>query len=122
MSVHYGQGQHMDTIPPADLSQALKWTIAGFSPSVMTFGLPKLAVICLVSRLLNPSRLHAAFLWTLGGTTMASIVLCIAVLFGQCTPARAQWDLTVTHKTCLDKSVLVDIAIVSGCMHPYCRL
>ena len=95
-------------------SNAILWTIAGFGPGVFAFGLPKLAVIHLLTRLMNPSRFHKMFLWFLGGLCMLSLIGCVGLLFGQCQPVRSQWDFTVEPQ-CISKWVLVWFAIYAGC-------
>lgn len=80
----------------------------------MAFCLPKLAVIHLLTRLMNPSRFHKIFLWALGITCNLGLLVTIVMLFKQCNPARAQWDFSVTDGQCLDKYVLVYIAVATA--------
>ena len=97
-------------------SNAILWTIVGFCPGVMSFGLPKLAVIHLLTRLLNPGRAHKTFLWAIGSLCVLSLLGCVALLFAQCTPVQSQWDFSLAEEMqCWDKSVLVNYAIYAGC-------
>ncbi|OTB06086.1 hypothetical protein M426DRAFT_319164 [Hypoxylon sp. CI-4A] len=114
LSVQSGNGRHIQFLEPMQISGSILWTIVGFCPGVMSFGLPKLAAIILLIRLLEPSKRHRQFLWTIGIICQLALIACIAVLFGQCTPSRAQWDLTITEKTCISPYILVNLAIFAG--------
>ncbi|KAL1850973.1 hypothetical protein VTK73DRAFT_9567 [Phialemonium thermophilum] len=114
MAVHSGNGKHFAILTTEQKSGAILWTIVGFCPGIMSFGLPKLAVIALLTRLMNPSRWHRIFLWCLGIWCNISLLGCVFVLFAQCTPARSQWDFSITDKTCWSPWVLVDYAIYAG--------
>lgn len=96
-------------------SGAILWTIVGFCPGVMSFGLPKLAVIHLLTRLMNTGRAHKIFLWALGILCNLGLLGCVVLLFVQCSPVQSQWDFTLAdQKTCWDKWVLVNYAIFAG--------
>jgi hypothetical protein len=72
-----------------------------------------MAVVSLLTKLLNPSRLHYHFLWILGIWCQLTLFATVGVLIGQCFPARALWDFNVVG-TCLDKQILVDYCIYAG--------
>ncbi|KAK2049471.1 integral membrane protein [Colletotrichum somersetense] len=113
-AVSYGNGRHFDLLDLDQKSGAILWTIAGFPFGVMSFGLPKLAVVSLLTRIMNPSRRHTIFLWSISLFCLLNLVVCIIILFAQCQPSRSQWDFSVTKKTCWDRNVLVYFAIYSG--------
>jgi hypothetical protein len=114
MAVNNGNGRHFDTLSLNDMQGAIFWTILGFPFGVVAFGLPKLAVVSLLTRLLNPDRWHKIFLWIMALLCFGSLLGCIVILFAQCSPAKSQWDFSITEKTCIDKWVLVDYAIFAG--------
>lgn len=113
ISVHYGDGRHMDTLALDDMSQVLLWTIAGFFPGILAFTLPKLAVISLLCRMLNPNRLHKTFMFGLGALLMINAFVCLGMLFGRCRPFRAVWDASIPEdqKVCWDFWIIVCYAI-----------
>ncbi|KAK1641457.1 hypothetical protein BDP81DRAFT_418972 [Colletotrichum phormii] len=80
----------------------------------MSFGLPKLAVVALLTRIMNPSKWHAFFLWFIATLCLVNLIGCVIILFAQCQPSHAQWDFSVTDKTCWDKWILVYFAVFSG--------
>ncbi|KAL0935510.1 uncharacterized protein CTRU02_210101 [Colletotrichum truncatum] len=113
VAVSYGYGRHVDTLSPEQRSGAKLWSIAGYPPGLLSFGIPKLAVVALLTRIMNPSRGQKIFLWGMASLCVANLVGFIAIIFGQCYPARSQWDPSVPG-TCWDKSVLVSFATYSG--------
>ncbi|KAK3693451.1 hypothetical protein B0T22DRAFT_370054 [Podospora appendiculata] len=113
-AVRSGVGRHMDTLDVDQMQSALKFTIFGFVPGVMSFALPKFAVVSLLTRLLNPSRKHRIFLWAMAGLCQILLLGCIIILFAQCSPSRAQWDFSITDAVCWDHWILVKYSIGAG--------
>lgn len=89
MAVNYGNGKHFSTLTTEQQENAILYTIAAFCPGVLSFGLPKMAVVSLLTRALNPSRLHKWFLWWLGVWCMLTLLATCGVLVGQCYPANS---------------------------------
>lgn len=101
---------------PRNLEQALLFTMLNFPFGIVAFGLPKIAVVALLVRIMNPSKAHRWFLWGLSLLCMVVLLGCTPMLFAQCTPSYSQWDLTFPpeKQTCWPKNVLVNYAISSG--------
>ncbi|KAM0201584.1 hypothetical protein ACHAQI_011161 [Fusarium lateritium] len=114
VAVRDGNGRHFDTLTVSQQQNAIFFTVLGFPFGVMAFGFPKLAVVALIARLMNPGRVHRIFLWTLAGCCMLSLVGCIIILFAQCSPVESQWDFSITDKSCWSPYILIDFAIFSG--------
>ncbi|KAB5522977.1 integral membrane protein [Coniochaeta sp. 2T2.1] len=112
-AVNSGNGKHFSVLSLDEKSGAILWTMVGFLPGVMSFGLPKFAVVALLTRILNASRTHTIFLWTMTTLCMASLVGCIVILFAQCTPSRSQWDSSVKGH-CWDRWILVHYSMYAG--------
>jgi hypothetical protein len=110
----YGNGKHFDTLSLNEMQGAIFWTILGFPFGIMAFAIPKLAVVALLQRLLNPNRWHRIFLWVLASLCTGALLGCVVILFAQCSPAESQWTFSITEKTCIDKWILVDYAIFAG--------
>ena len=91
------------------------FTILNFPFGIMAFGIPKLAVVALLTRILNPGKWHRVFLWSLSGLCVVALLGCIVILFGQCSPSASQWDFSITPDYCWSKWVLVNYAIFAGC-------
>ncbi|KAH9233418.1 hypothetical protein K456DRAFT_1725476 [Colletotrichum gloeosporioides 23] len=109
----YGNGKHMKLLSDEQKQGAILWTTAAFCPGIMSFGLPKLAVISLLTRLMNPGRYHKWFLWWMGIWCQLTLFVTAGLLLGRCTPARSLWDFSVTGK-CFSKQILVVHCIYAG--------
>lgn len=113
MAAQSGNGKHFAILSEDEMSGSILWTIVGFCPGVMSFGLPKLAVIFLLTRLMNPGKPHKILLWVMGIICNLGLVGCVVILFAQCTPVESQWDFSIQGE-CISKWVLVDYAIFAG--------
>ncbi|KAH0439989.1 integral membrane protein [Colletotrichum camelliae] len=113
IAVSYGNGKHMKLLSTEQQQGAILWTTAAFCPGIMSFGLPKLAVISLLTRLMNPGRYHKWFLWWMGVWCQLTLFVTAGLLLGRCTPARSLWDFSVTGK-CFSKHILVAYCIYAG--------
>ncbi|KAL2106172.1 hypothetical protein VUR80DRAFT_7105 [Thermomyces stellatus] len=113
LAVASGNGKHWALLTVEQQQGAILWTTAAFCPGVMSFGLPKMAVAYLLTKLLNPSKWHKYFLWWLGIWCQLTLFATVGVLIGRCTPARSQWDFSVKGE-CFDSSILVAYCIYAG--------
>lgn len=120
LAVTSGNGQHMDTLSPEQKEGAIFYTILNFPFGIVAFGIPKLAVVSLLTRVLNTGRRHKIFLWVLSGSCLLVLLGCVPLLYCQVTPTRAQWDPNVEVVSALSPWVLVDYAISVGGM--FCSL
>ncbi|KXH66207.1 integral membrane protein [Colletotrichum salicis] len=94
VAVSYGMGLHFEILVTQQKSGAIFWTIAGFPAGVMSFGLPKVAVVALLTRILNPSPWHRMFLWALSLFCLLNLTANMILLFTHCQPTRSQWDFS----------------------------
>ncbi|KAG7062682.1 integral membrane protein [Colletotrichum scovillei] len=116
IAVTYGNGRHMSLLSIEQQEGAILWTTAAFCPGIMSFGLPKLAVVSLLVRLMNPDRYHKWFLWWMGIWCQLTLFVTAGLLLGRCTPARSLWDFSVKG-TCFDVNILVAYCIYAGLLH-----
>ncbi|KXH69117.1 integral membrane protein [Colletotrichum salicis] len=113
-AIRCGNGRHADTLSQNQQSAAILSTISGFPPNVLAYTVPKFAVVALLVRILNPGKKHQVMLWCMATGCLVLVSLCIIILFAQCTPTRAQWEFTVTEKSCWSPWILVNVAILTG--------
>ncbi|KAK8107917.1 uncharacterized protein PG998_009930 [Apiospora kogelbergensis] len=111
VATSYGNGKHFELL---NLEQKQGLSFGQRQPS--------LAVISLLTRILNPSTAHLWYLWTMGLVCFASLLATVGVLLGQCTPARSLWDFSITEKTCFDKSILIGYCVFAGSISAFVDL
>ncbi|KXH56746.1 hypothetical protein CSAL01_03190 [Colletotrichum salicis] len=99
-AVALGNGKHVDVLTDEQKEETLRWTILSFGFGIIALALPKLAVVALMNRLLNPRRLHRVFLWALGLLCCAGLLGNVIGLFAQC-PQEAVVNITYTKTACL---------------------
>ncbi|MCJ1404408.1 hypothetical protein MMC11_007633 [Xylographa trunciseda] len=111
-AIHDGYGRHMYYLG-ANSGPAIKISLIAYIPGIVSVGIPKLAVTCLLIRLLNPSRRHVIILYTLSISCIILVALCAIFLWTQCHPIAAFWDPSLVP-ICWDPSILVNYAIFAG--------
>ncbi|RYP75442.1 hypothetical protein DL771_002327 [Monosporascus sp. 5C6A] len=106
-AVNSGSGQHIQTLHPDQLSGAIKNTLIGFVPGILSYLVPKFAVAYLLSRLLNPSRLHITIIWAMCIFCFFTMMASCGIAFSQCLPTRSQWDFSIKSDSCYSKWITV---------------
>jgi hypothetical protein len=112
-AVKSGNGRHFANLTDEQRSGAILYTLAGFCPGILSFAIPKLAVVALLVQITNPSRKHRIFLWCMTIGCLLVLFGCVIIIFAQCNPSRSQWDFSVKG-TCWSIWILIDYAIVVG--------
>ncbi|KAF2262888.1 hypothetical protein CC78DRAFT_437964, partial [Lojkania enalia] len=102
-AVHSGSGRHIQTLTPEQIQGAIKYTLIGFVPGILSYVLPKLAVANLLARLLNPSRAHLIWLWSMCTFCFVTMMIAVPIVFCQCLPPKSQWDFSVPAEVCYSK-------------------
>ena len=64
-AVQAGNGRHFALLSDEQKSGAILYTLAGFCPGILSFAIPKLAVVALLTRITNPSKRHKIILWSI---------------------------------------------------------
>lgn len=113
LAISNGSDRHFDTLSVEQQQNTIKWTIAAFCPGIFSFALPKLGVVALLTKLLEPSKIHRMFLWVSSSLITLLLFGCVIILYAQCQPSRSQWDFEV-RGTCWSPWVLVNYANFSG--------
>lgn len=113
VAVEYGNGRHFNLLTRHQQESVVFWTTVAFCPSILTFGLPKLAVISLLTRLLNPSRWHWWFLWGMGIFCLLTLFATIGTLLGQCLPPESLWNFDIKGE-CAPKHHIVNYSLFAG--------
>lgn len=113
VAIDHGNGRHVDVLTQKQQEDVMFWTLAGFPLGILSFGVPKLAVVSVLTRIMNPGRCHTIVLWTMAGTCNVLLVINAVFLLGRCVPAEAQWNFDMEGR-CWDVMILVRYAIATG--------
>lgn len=118
VAVNSGYGSHADTLSSAQFIRAKKFNLASFIPGLLAIVVPKLAVVALLVRTMNPSVRQKWILWGSAGGSGMLLMGCVVILYAQCRPVWVMWtpvpkiENGVAH--CWPLSILVDYSIVVG--------
>lgn len=115
VAVDLGNGRHFNLLTKHQQERVIFWTVIAFCPSILSFALPKLAVVALLTRLLNPSRFHKWFLWGMGVFCLLTLLATIGTLVGQCLPPESQWNFDIEGK-CAPKEDIIKYSLYAGGM------
>ena len=116
-SVAAGIGRDPYYLGPQKMSQAIKLNSLAFVPGMLALATPKVAVTCLLERLLNPlhsQKWRKVTLYTLSVSCIIFAVILPVVYFAQCKPAAGLWD-TQLKARCWNPCVFIDLALFSCC-------
>ncbi|KAK7996050.1 hypothetical protein PG991_015517 [Apiospora marii] len=120
-AVDHGLGRHIEALSHEDQVAVTTWTYIAFCPGVMSFAIPKLAVIALLVRLMSPRKLHYWILWTMGITVqltlLATVGILIRVIVEKCPPFN---DITLKPPDhCVSVSVQVKWCLFAGSLSAF---
>lgn len=116
-SVAAGIGRHPYYLGAQQAAQAIKLNSIAFVPGMLSLAIPKLAVACLLERLLNPKnsqKWRKAVLYTLSISCIAMAGICSILFWAQCKPAAGLWNILLKPK-CWNPSVYIDFAFFVSC-------
>ncbi|KAH8838787.1 hypothetical protein MCOR03_010706 [Pyricularia oryzae] len=113
LAARSGNGRHVAVLTQDQLSGSIFWSTIAFVPGSLFIGIPKLAVVTVLTRLLNPTRYHTWFLWWLPIWCISSVVVAFILVLTRCSPTSTLWDPSVQGK-CFDIKHLVNYGIYSG--------
>lgn len=79
LAVRAGMGRPSAGLAVTERRAALELTLAGFAFGILAYGVPKLAAVAFLTRVLNPARAHAIFLWVLVAVSLVQLLAVAAV-------------------------------------------
>ena len=109
-----GGGRHPYYLGLPQSSKAVRLAIISNVPGIISVAVPKLAVACLLVRLLNPPISHKILLYGLSTSCILTQSLCAIFLWVQCKPAAGLWNPTL-NPVCWNENILIDFSIFAGC-------
>jgi hypothetical protein len=108
----------MLVLSEVDGQDVIFFTLLAFCPGILFFGLPKLAVLMLLVRLLNPAKWLKRFFWVTVWISQLSFICLIGLIIGRCNPPKKMWK-TDTAGKCLKMSIVTDFAVYVGAMSAF---
>ncbi|KAK4184960.1 hypothetical protein QBC35DRAFT_476775 [Podospora australis] len=112
-AISHGGGRHLETLTPENAEKALFYIIISFVPGVSSFTIPKVAVVILLAKLLNPGKIHRMIMWVVSTLYLLVSLGMLVINFAQCSPAKRQWKPYIDG-TCIDRKITVDYAMALG--------
>ncbi|MCJ1419074.1 hypothetical protein MMC32_005426 [Xylographa parallela] len=112
VAISDGYGRHLYYLAE-NAAPAIKISLVAFIFGIVSVGIPKLAVTCLLIRLLNPTRRHVIILYSLSISCIVIVSLCAVFLWTQCHPVAALWDPSLVP-ICWNPTILVTYSILAG--------
>ncbi|KAF7510037.1 hypothetical protein GJ744_007141 [Endocarpon pusillum] len=113
VAVNAGNGRHLYYLNPSQTSTAIKWNSIAYIVGIMSFSVPKVGVVVLLMRLLNPSRMQQYIMYSLSYTCIVISVLSAVLLWQQCDPSAGLWNPAL-KPVCWSPSILVNYSIFGG--------
>jgi len=112
VAISYGAGRHVATLPPENAQKAIYYIVVSFAPGILSFVIPKFAVVILLVKVLNPGLWHRRLMWVISILYSLMTIGMLVVTFAQCTPAAAQWG--GAPGKCWDRRITVDYSMALG--------
>ena len=112
VAISHGAGRHAPTLDSESSSRAIYLTLIAFVPGVLSFIVPKFAVLILLAKILNPGDWHRRAMWAVSVFYFLISVGMLVINFAQCSPAATQWGKA--KGTCWDRKITVAYALLLG--------
>lgn len=114
IAVEGGYGKHFKDLEPAQRPIAGHRAVITSAVAIQTFGLPKIAIICLLERLLKLRLPVRIVLWGLSVVLIISSLVLSIFWFVQCSPQAHQWDPINVPGTCWSPNVVLSLSYFVG--------
>ncbi|KAJ5623787.1 hypothetical protein N7510_000096 [Penicillium lagena] len=121
VNVSLGYGQHADMISPHNIDHILLLNNVDFMFGIMSFCLPKLAIVALLDRLFQMKKSHRVMLWGLTVTVFVVSCITVVIIWTMCDPPEAQWkpELQKQGAKCRNPWILVNYSIFNGSLSAF---
>jgi hypothetical protein len=113
IAVGYGSGRHCIFLTVHRQERIIFWTFMAWWLGVLGFSLPKLAVVSLLCRLLNPSRWHRWLLWGMAIFNIVNLFIVMMLILFRCKPIQAMWNFSL-QGTCMPSTISTGYALYAA--------
>lgn len=97
LAIHYGLGNHIESLDQQHSTLALTYIWQAQPLQLVANTTAKIAIAALLVTLHGPkfAREKTIFIWTLAGLQTVFVVVAIALIYAQCTPAAKLWQISI---------------------------
>lgn len=95
---YYGGTKHVYDLQPAQIFKAIELDVVSQVFINIAISTGKVSVALLIYRLQAPCRWRTWVLAFLSTSSFVIAILVVTLIFAQCSPTRALWDLTLQGK------------------------
>ncbi|TDZ24157.1 hypothetical protein Cob_v003393 [Colletotrichum orbiculare MAFF 240422] len=114
VAIHfYSYGKHMEVLSREQQKGAVFWSLVAITPGILSYTTPKLAVAILLVRLMNPTRYHQWFLWSLTLLCTISQLVAPPLHFLRCVPVEKNWNMSIDGK-CFKYEAVAYYSVYAG--------
>ncbi|KEY74339.1 hypothetical protein S7711_00496 [Stachybotrys chartarum IBT 7711] len=113
VAIQNGVGRHFATLSLTQREDVIFWMTIAFVPAAFFSGLPKVAVVALLSRLLKPARWLKWTLWVMVVWSVASLAVFMLLQFARCTPTQSMWNFDIQGE-CMPRGPIIGYAIYAN--------
>ena len=106
--VVYGTGRHYETLDSLQKVMAVKLNWISQPFAIFSCGVGKISIALLLLRIMPKSKIRERFLYILITLLLIINTICVAFIFGQCSPARKLWEPSIKG-SCLKPYVQQDV-------------
>ena len=106
--VAYGAGRHYETLDSLEKVMAVKLNWVSQPFTIFSCGVGKISIALLLLRIMPKNKIRERFLYTLITLLVIINTICVAFIFGQCSPARKLWEPSI-NGSCLKPYVQQDV-------------
>ena len=108
--VFYGAGRHYETLDPLQKIMAVKLNWISQPFAIFSGGVGKVSVALLLLKIMPKNKFRQWFLYILIALMTIINAICVAFIFGQCSPVQKLWEPSISGN-CLRPYVQQDIGI-----------
>ena len=106
--VAYGTGRHYQTLNSLQKVMAVKLNWISQPFTIFSCGVGKISVALLILRIMPKNKTRERFLYILITLLLIINTICVAFIFGQCSPARKLWEPSI-RGSCMKPYVQQDV-------------
>ena len=106
--VAYGTGRHYETLDSLQKVMAVKLNWISQPFTIFSCGVGKISIALLLLRIMPKNKIRERFLYILITLLVIINTICVAFIFGQCSPARKLWEPSIKG-SCLKPYVQQDV-------------